>query len=118
VCQPLGDPVQLVLDLFEADRDPRPQSIEIAEFMPQITRQVGHHKADGRRGQLLGVTCQVAVTYFTVASHRTSTDRDGQQQEGAEWFNVVAWNKLGELCGEHLRKGSRVLIEGPSPRSV
>lgn len=52
------------------------------------------------------------VTQFTVASNRRWRTADGQEQNDTEWFNVVAWNKLGEICGEYLKKGSRVYIEG------
>jgi single-strand DNA-binding protein len=53
-----------------------------------------------------------AVTSFRVASSRTWKKADGQTEEETEWFRVVAWNRLGEVCGEYLRKGSRVYIEG------
>ncbi len=53
-----------------------------------------------------------AVTTFRVASSRTWKKADGQLEEETEWFRVVAWNRLGEVCGEYLRKGSRVYIEG------
>lgn len=52
------------------------------------------------------------VTQFTVASNRSWKTADNQQRDDTEWFSVVAWNKLGEICGEYLRKGSRVYIEG------
>lgn len=53
-----------------------------------------------------------AVTSFRVASSRTWKKADGNSEEETEWFRVVAWNRLGEVCGEYLRKGSRVYIEG------
>lgn len=52
------------------------------------------------------------VTQFTVASNRSWKTADGQGRDDTEWFTVVAWNKLGEICGEYLRKGSRIYIEG------
>ena len=52
------------------------------------------------------------VTQFTVASNRSWKTADGQGRDDTEWFSIVAWNKLGEICGEYLRKGSRVYIEG------
>lgn len=52
------------------------------------------------------------VTTFRVASSRKWMKSDGQQEDETEWFRVVAWNKLGEVCGLYLRKGSRVYIEG------
>jgi|DewCreStandDraft_2_1066082.scaffolds.fasta_scaffold00347_26 single-strand DNA-binding protein len=52
------------------------------------------------------------VTNFRVATTRRWTGPDGTPREETEWFNVVAWDKLAELCNEYLRKGSRVYIEG------
>ncbi|MFV9503533.1 MAG: single-stranded DNA-binding protein [Oscillochloridaceae bacterium umkhey_bin13] len=53
-----------------------------------------------------------AVTNFRVASNRTWKDRDGTTHEDTEWFRVVAWDKLGEICNQYLTKGTRVYIEG------
>ena len=53
-----------------------------------------------------------AVTNFRVASNRSWKDRDGTAHEDTEWFRVVAWDKLGEICNQYLTKGSRVYIEG------
>ena len=36
----------------------------------------------------------------------------GERREATEWFNVVAWGSLAEICNQHLRKGSRVYVEG------
>ena len=53
-----------------------------------------------------------AVTTFSVASGRKYTTAAGEEHEETEWFNMVAWNKLGEICNQYLTKGSRVYIEG------
>ncbi len=53
-----------------------------------------------------------AVTTFRVASGRTWKDRDGNKHDDTEWFRVVAWDKLGEICNQYLNKGTRVYIEG------
>lgn len=37
---------------------------------------------------------------------------NGETREETEWFNIVAWNKLAEICKDYLRKASRVYIEG------
>ena len=52
------------------------------------------------------------VATFRVASGHAWKDGSGATQEATEWFRVVAWNKLAEVCNEYLRKGSRVYIEG------
>ncbi len=53
-----------------------------------------------------------AVTTFRVASNRSWKDREGAAHEDTEWFRVVAWDKLGEICNQYLTKGTRVYIEG------
>ena len=55
-----------------------------------------------------------AVTTFRVASNRSWKTTEGEQKEDTEWFSVVAWNKLAEICNQYLSKGSRVYIEGRS----
>lgn len=52
------------------------------------------------------------VTSFSVATNRTWVTADGERREATEWFNVVAWRELAEICHQHLSKGSRVYIEG------
>jgi single-strand DNA-binding protein len=53
-----------------------------------------------------------AVTTFRVASGRSWKSADGTQHDDTEWFRVVAWEKLGEICNQYLTKGTRVYIEG------
>jgi len=52
------------------------------------------------------------VAKFTVATDERFTDKSGEKQERTEWHNVAAWGKLGEICGQYLRKGKLVYIEG------
>jgi single-strand DNA-binding protein len=53
-----------------------------------------------------------AVTTFRVASNRSWRSADGESHEDTEWFRVVAWNKLAEVCNQYLAKGARVYVEG------
>lgn len=54
-----------------------------------------------------------AVTNITLATSETWKDKtSGQQQERTEWHRVVFFNRLGEIAGEYLRKGSKVYVEG------
>jgi len=53
-----------------------------------------------------------AVANFSLATGETWTDANGEKQERTEWHNIVAWKKLAEICGEYLKKGSQVYIEG------
>jgi single-strand DNA-binding protein len=52
------------------------------------------------------------VTNFTVATNARWKDKDGTPQESVEWHRCEAWNKLGELAGQLLRKGSAIHLEG------
>lgn len=54
-----------------------------------------------------------AVTNIRIATSEAWKDRQtGDQQERTEWHTVVLFDKLGEIAGEYLRKGSQVYIEG------
>lgn len=54
-----------------------------------------------------------AVTNVTVATSESWKDKQsGQQQERTEWHNVVFFNRLAEIAGEYLKKGSKVYLEG------
>jgi single-strand DNA-binding protein len=54
-----------------------------------------------------------AVTNATIATSETWKDKQtGQNQERTEWHRVVFFNRLGEIAGEYLRKGSKVYVEG------
>ncbi len=53
-----------------------------------------------------------AVTTFSVATSRTWTTASGERRTETEWFNVVAWGKLAEVCKNYLSKGQEVYIEG------
>lgn len=52
-----------------------------------------------------------AVANFSVATDETWT-RDGEKQQRTEWHNIVAWKKLAEICGQYLKKGQQVYLEG------
>ena len=52
------------------------------------------------------------VTTFTLATSRTWNTADGERRSETEWFNVVAWGNLAEICKQHLVKGQQVYVEG------
>ncbi len=52
------------------------------------------------------------VTTFSVATSRTWNTADGEKRVETEWFNVVAWSSLAEICKQYLTKGQQVYIEG------
>ncbi len=54
-----------------------------------------------------------AVANLTLATSETWKDKQtGQNQERTEWHRVVMFNRLGEIAGEYLKKGSQIYIEG------
>src|ERR1044072_4675170 len=53
-----------------------------------------------------------AVCNFSVATKDKWKDKSGEQQERTEWHRISTFAKLAEICGEYLKKGSQVYIEG------
>lgn len=54
-----------------------------------------------------------AITNISVATTESWKDKNtGEQQDRTEWHRVVFFNRLAEIAGEYLRKGSQVYIEG------
>lgn len=53
-----------------------------------------------------------AVATFSLATSQRWKDQEGNDQEKTEWHRIVAWGRLGEICGEFLSKGKQVYIEG------
>jgi single-strand DNA-binding protein len=54
----------------------------------------------------------MAVAKFTVATNERFKDKSGEWQDRTEWHSIVAWQRLAEIVGEYLKKGSKVYIEG------
>ena len=54
----------------------------------------------------------VAVCNMRLAVNESYKDKDGKLVEKTEWFSLVAWARLAEICGEYLKKGSQVYFEG------
>ena len=54
-----------------------------------------------------------AVTNIRIATSESWTDKNtNEKQERTEWHRVTLFNRLGEIAGEYLKKGSQVYIEG------
>ena len=54
-----------------------------------------------------------AVSNFSIATSETFKDsKSGEKREVTEWHNIVAFNRLAEVCNQYLQKGSKVYIEG------
>ena len=54
----------------------------------------------------------VAVANFRLATNERWSDKNGETQERTEWHRVIAWGKLAEICGQYLKKGGSVYVEG------
>ncbi len=52
------------------------------------------------------------VAKFSLATNERFKDKDGNWQDRTEWHNIVLWQRLAEIAGEYLKKGSKVYIEG------
>lgn len=52
------------------------------------------------------------VTSFSIATNRTWNTSDGERHTETDWFNIVTWGTLAEICKQHLTKGQQVFIEG------
>lgn len=53
-----------------------------------------------------------AVANFRIATTERWKNADGEPQEKTEWHRIVVWGKQAEACGEHLRRGRAVFVEG------
>ena len=58
------------------------------------------------------ITSGVQVTTFSLATNRQWNDKEGVSQEETEWHTIVTWDRLAQVCGEHLSKGRLVYVEG------
>jgi len=67
----------------------------------------------GRDPEIRYTQSGTAVANFSVATTEKWKDKNsGEWQERTEWHRIVAWGRLGEICGEYLSKGRQVYVEG------
>lgn len=66
----------------------------------------------GRDPELRYTPSGKPVTSFSLASSRSWIAPNGVRREETEWFNVVAWGNLAEICNQKLFKSQQVYIEG------
>jgi single-strand DNA-binding protein len=52
------------------------------------------------------------VANFRVATNEVFTNRNGERNERTEWHRIVAFGRLAEICGQYLKKGKQVYLEG------
>jgi single-strand DNA-binding protein len=66
----------------------------------------------GQDPELKYSTSGTAICNFSLATNESYKDQNGQLVERTEWHRLVVYRKLAELLAEHLKKGSKVYIEG------
>jgi single-strand DNA-binding protein len=66
----------------------------------------------GRDPEMRYTPSGVPTTSFSVAASRSWTTPEGDRREETEWFNVVTWRRLAEMCSQYLQKGRKVYVEG------
>lgn len=52
------------------------------------------------------------VCSFSIATNRGWTSSSGEKKQEATFHRIVAWDKLGEICGQYLVKGKQVFVKG------
>jgi single-strand DNA-binding protein len=53
-----------------------------------------------------------SVATFSLATPRSWTSSEGEHHEETEWFNVVAWGNLADICEKHVRQNEQIYVEG------
>jgi single-strand DNA-binding protein len=66
----------------------------------------------GRDPEMRYTQSGTAVATLNIATSERRKDKEGQMQELTEWHRVIVWEKLAEICGTYLHKGSKIYIEG------
>ena len=65
-----------------------------------------------RDPELRNTESKKAVCAFGLATNRNWTTETGEKREETEFYRIVAWDKLAEVCHQYLRKGRKVYLEG------
>lgn len=66
----------------------------------------------GRDPEMRYASSGQPVTSFSVATSRSGQEGNDERHTETEWFNVVAWGNLAEVCKQRLHKGQDVYVEG------
>lgn len=67
----------------------------------------------GKDPEIRYTTGGMAIANFSIATSEEWKDKESnEKKERTEWHRIVAFGKLGEICGEYLSKGKQVYIEG------
>jgi single-strand DNA-binding protein len=66
----------------------------------------------GRDPELQHTADGTPLARFSLAVNRSYTSSSGEKAEETEWFTIVVWRQLAEICERYLHKGSKVYLEG------
>ena len=66
----------------------------------------------GKDPELKYTPSGAAVATFNIATDESYKDKEGKMVDHTDWHRIVTWRKLAEICGQYLKKGSLVYIEG------
>src|SRR2546423_5720079 len=66
----------------------------------------------GKDPEIKYVPSGACVAKLSLATNERFKDKSGEWQDRTEWHNIVAWQRLAEIVGEYVKKGSKVYIEG------
>lgn len=65
-----------------------------------------------RDPELRKTTNGQSVATFSIATNRSFTTQTGERKEQADYHNIVAWARLGEICAQYLTKGKKIYVDG------
>jgi single-strand DNA-binding protein len=66
----------------------------------------------GKDPEMKSTPSGLSIAKFSLATDEKFTDRSGEKQERTEWHNIVVFGKVADICGQYLKKGKLVFIEG------
>lgn len=66
----------------------------------------------GRNPEMRFTASGKPMTSFSVAVSRRWIASDGQRREETEWFNIVTWGNLAEICDKLVSKSQQIYVEG------
>lgn len=80
-------------------------------FMRSVNKVVlmGHLAADP---EVKATANGHAMAKFNIATNRDWKSSEGERHEATDFHRIVAWKKLAEICGQYLKKGAGVYLEG------
>jgi single-strand DNA-binding protein len=103
---------ETVIPVAQPELAEQSTGVEPEETMPLCLNQVMVIGNLGRDPEMRYTPGGQAVTSFSLAATRKWTTPSGERRDTTEWFNIVAWGSLAEICNQYLTKGRRVCVEG------